>query len=175
MQIVELISTNKEDFMEKTKKILSLMLAFVFLFGVMSVAVYAKSYTTNYKVMSNRLGYTSKGFEGQNCIQKYVEVKKGDTLKIYPSTSLTSSKLKSYVRYSVWVYDINTNERIVNKTCKSGSYISYKNNSKNTLYLSVQVRPYIVDTSFSLYARDTINAFLRGTSFKFKCTGISKY
>ncbi|MBE6700425.1 MAG: hypothetical protein E7582_00840 [Ruminococcaceae bacterium] len=161
--------------MNTTKRILVITMAFVFLFGAMSVLAYAKTYTTYSKRLSNSAGYVSTSFDGQNCIEKYVAVNKKDTLKIYPTTSLTSNKLKSYVRYVVWVYDINTNKRIVNKICKSGECVTYKNNTKGTLHLSVQVRPYLTDKAFSVSNLATINAFVKSVSFKFKCTGISKY
>lgn len=158
--------------MRKLCKFLCVFTAIVCLLTSFSSFAYAKTVYSNSKMISNYTGYKNSKttMYGQTRNEKAVSVSKNKVLKVEPYT-ITNNKnnIKNYVCFTVWIYDINTGKRIVNKVCSNGSYITWKNTTGKTANLSVQVFPYISQSAWKKYGYNSINAYILSTQYKIKC------
>lgn len=154
------------------KKMIAIVLALLCLFNVFALSAYAKTDNSVYKMICTGTGYKNSNTKmyNQTMTEKYVEVSNNKTLQIRPYTSTSTNNghgLKQYVRFTVWIYDINTGKRIVNVVCSNNSFITWKNTTGKTVHLSVQVRPYIAQSAWNKYGYTTINAYITSTQYRF--------
>lgn len=109
---------------------------------------------------------------GQTCVEKYVTVAKNKTLSIKPyiisGTAKSCKNFVQYMRFTVWVYDINTNKRVLNTVCSSSSTVYLKNKGKKTAHYSIQVRPYVETSAWKKYSNNSINANIKSIQYEFK-------
>lgn len=161
--------------MKKSRKIIALLMAVCFLLSSFTLAASAATVKSSYKMICTGTGYNSynnTNMYGQTMIEKAVTVSKNKVLQINPYTASNtnnSHKLKKYVRFTIWVYDINTGKRIKNVVCDNNGAITWKNTTGKTAYLSVQVRPYIAQSAWNNYSYNSINAYIKSTQYQFKC------
>lgn len=156
------------------KRIIALFIGVLCVLSTLAPTVSAATGTsaTSAKICtgSGYQNFSTTKMNGQTKVEKYVTVSKGKTLQITPRLSIgnASTALAKYARFTVWIYDINTGERIVNTVCTYGSSITWKNTGNKTVHLSVQVRPYIAQSAFKTYPTDTINYFIKNTTYDFR-------
>lgn len=155
------------------KKIISILLVVCCLFGTFTIVTSAKTYNSSYKMICTGSGYRNYNnttMYGQTMVEKSVTVSKNKVLQVNPYTTTNNSHgLKKYVRFTIWIYDINTGKRIKNIVCSNDSSITWKNTTGKKVYLSVQVRPYIAQSAWNKYSYNSINAYIKSSQYKFKC------
>ena len=134
------------------KKALSLILALIVAVGVAVVPVSAA--TTKSVLMVTGTGGYKNTFDnkcyGQGIAEKCITVKKAKTASVYAvanpiwsSDNKLISVMKDYLRFSVWVYDVNTGVRVNTAVVKAGQkYQLPVDKNKNRTY-SVQFRAYM--------------------------------
>lgn len=156
------------------KRLIAVFIAVLCIFSTLAPSVSAATYKSGYKMICAHTGYTGiySTMYGQTMNEKYVEVSNNKTLQINPYTSVATNNghgLKSYVRFTIWIYDINTGKRIVNTVCSNNGTITWKNTTGKTVHLSVQVRPYIAQSAWKKYSTRDINAYIMATQYIFTC------
>ena len=156
------------------KKILAAFLAIICLCGPFYLSASAATVNSAYNMICYNTGYRNNKTQmyGQSSTEKYIKLDKNKTLKINPYTAVNTNngnKLKKYVCFTVWVYDINTGKRLVNKVCSNDGTISWKNTTGKTVHLSVQVRPYISQSAWKISTYSNINAYIMSTQYRFTC------
>ena len=161
--------------MRKFKKIVTILLVVCFLLSTLTLVASAATVKSSYKMICTGTGYknyNNTNMYGQTMVEKAVTVSKNKVLQINPYTAINTNNghgLKNYVRFTVWVYDINTGKRIKNIVCNNNGTITWKNNTGKTAYLSVQVRPYIAQSAWNNYSYNSINSYIKSTQYQFKC------
>ena len=154
------------------KRVIAFLIAVLCVFSTLAPCVSAAKYDAPYKMICTRTGYTNNNTSmyGQTMTEKYVQVSKNKTLQINPYTATNNKNgLKQYVRFTIWIYDINTGKRIVNVVCNNNGTITWKNTTGKTVHLSVQARPYIAQSAWRNYSYNSINAYIKSTSYRFTC------
>lgn len=153
------------------KRIIAALIAVLCLFGSIAPSVAAASDVSSSKMICTGSGYKNYNntkMLNQTMVEKYVTVSKNKVLQIKPYTITNNkSSLKPYVRFTIWIYDINTGNRIVNKVCTNGSSITWKNNTGKKVHLSVQVRPYIAQSAWNNHSYNSINSYIKATQYQF--------
>ena len=156
------------------KRLIAMFIVMLCIFSTLAPSVSAATYNASYKMICTQTGYTTNNTRmyGQTMTEKYVQVSENKTLQINPYTAVNTNNkhgLKQYVRFTVWIYDINTGKRIVNVVCNNNGTITWKNTTGKTVHLSIQVRPYIAQSAWKSYSYDSINAYIMSTQYRFTC------
>ena len=156
------------------KRIIALFIAVLCVLSALAPSVSAAKYNAPYKMICTQTGYTTNNTRmyGQTMTEKYVQVSKNKTLQVNPYTAINTNnkhELKQHVRFTIWIYDINTGKRIVNVVCNNNGTITWKNTTGKTVHLSVQVRPYIAQSAWRSYSYNSINAYIKSTQYRFTC------
>ena len=150
-------------------------MAMCFLLSSLTLVTSAATVKSSYKMICTGTGYKSfnnTSMYGQTMVEKAVTVSKNKVLQVNPYTATNTNNshgLKKYVRFTIWIYDINTGKRIKNVVCNNNRTITWKNNTGKTAYLSVQVRPYISQSAWNNYSYNSVNAYIKSTQYQFKC------
>lgn len=156
------------------KRLIAVFIAVLCICSTLAPSVSAATGTSATKAKictgSGYQNFSTTKMNGQTKVEKYVKVSKGKTLQITPRLSIGNGNtvLAKYTRFTVWIYDINTGKRIVNKVCSYGDFLTWKNTGNKTVHLSVQIRPYIAQSAFKVFPASTINYFIKNTTYDFK-------
>lgn len=159
------------------KRIIAFLMVVVTAFSLMSFcasAAGAKPWKSDSMVgksggYNQQFNYTR--IDQQKMCEKAITVKKGKTAYIVADVDIyakaSASSLTKYVRFALWIYDVKTNQRVVNTTIQPGQKYRLPVDSKSGHTYSVQIRPYMHTSVWNNYARNrsTVNDFLQRNGF----------
>ncbi len=162
--------------MKKLSKILCVLMVIVCLMTSLTSFASAKTFNSKTLLISTGTGYlkynNTRMYNQTKNEVAVTKISKNKVVTIQPYISYATnkySKLTKYVRYSVWIYDINTGKLLDQKECSEGKCITWKNKTGKKANISVQVYPYISQSAWKKYDTNFINGYIFSSNYKVKC------